>query len=108
METMMRFRVLADSFFDFGALRVITVEDEHAVVAVAYQMSPVAEETASYQTLGFFERLVDEAGAAEPSGRFTKKSWAGDAVTLIDLHWATDERPSRPSPEPSSARRSRP
>jgi hypothetical protein len=87
---------------------VVTVEDEHAVVAVAYRMSAVAEETASYQTLGFFERLLEEAGAKELTGRFTARSWAGDERTLIDLHWTIEERPSRPSPEPSSGRRSRP
>jgi len=92
METMMRFRVLANSFFDFGALRVVTVEDEHAVVAVAYQMSPAAEETASYQTLGFFDRLLEEAGASEVSARFTARSWAGDELTHIDLHWTVDAR----------------
>jgi hypothetical protein len=87
-ESLMRFRVLADSFFDYGALRVVSVVDDHAVVSVAYGMSPIAEEAASTQTLGFFERLVELAGGCAVVARFTSRSWAGDAGTLIELNWS--------------------
>ncbi len=86
-ETMMRFRVLANSFFDFGALQVELVEHDHAVIAVAYRMSPLAEETASTQTLGFFERLVTLAGATSIQACFRARSWMGDEKTLIELFW---------------------
>jgi len=86
-ETMMRFRVLADSFFDYGALRVEHVEEDHATVVVKYGMSAIAEEAASYQTLGFFEALIERAGGSSAEGRFDGKSWAGDPRTLIVLHW---------------------
>jgi hypothetical protein len=86
-ETMMRFRVLANSFFDYGALNVEVVEHEHAIVRVAYGMSKLAEETASMQTLGFFERLVEEAGAKGVHADFTERSWQGDSKTLIELFW---------------------
>ena len=86
-DTMMRFDVLAECFFDGEALRVDTVEDDHASVVVAYGMSPKAEETASHQSLGFFERLVEVAGGKNVEATFKKRSWAGDDKTLIELHW---------------------
>jgi len=86
-ETMMRFRVLANSFFDYGALKVTHVEHERAVVSVAYGMSLLAEETASTQTLGFFEGLVEAAGAMSVEAHFTARSWINDETTLIELPW---------------------
>ena len=86
-DTMMRFRVLANSFFDYGALNVELVEHDHAIVAVAYGMSPLAEETAATQTLGFFERLLEIAGATTIDAQFTARSWTGDEKTLIELFW---------------------
>ena len=86
-ETMMRFRVLATSFFDYGALTVETVEHDHAVVSVLYGMSQLAEETACTQTLGFFERMVEVSGAISIDASFTARSWLGDEKTLIDLFW---------------------
>jgi hypothetical protein len=50
-------------------------------------MSPRAEEAAAWQTLGFFERLLQVAGAHEVSARFVSTSWTGDLVTEIELHW---------------------
>ncbi len=86
-ETLMRFGVLAASFFDPVAFEVEAVDDNHASVTVRYGMSKVAEETASYQSLGFFERLVEAAGGKAVDARFTSRSWAGDASTELDLHW---------------------
>lgn len=86
-ETMMRFRVLATSFFDYGALKVEIVEHDRAVVAVSYGMSPLAEETASTQTLGFFERMIEMAGAIAIDARFKERSWLGADTTMIELFW---------------------
>jgi hypothetical protein len=86
-ETLMRFDVLAGSFFDSGALRVLRVDDDSALVGVSYGMSPVAEESASHQTLGFFERLVDLAGGKAVDARFQSTSWDGGDATRIALHW---------------------
>jgi hypothetical protein len=86
-ETMMRFRVLANSFFDYGALDVELAEHDHAIVRVAYRMSPLAEETASMQTLGFFERLVEESDGQAVHAHFKGRSWQGDPKTLIELFW---------------------
>lgn len=86
-ETMMRFRVLANSFFDYGALKVELVEHDHAEVAIVYGMSQLAEETACTQTLGFFERMVEISGAISIDGRFKTRSWLGDDKTIIELFW---------------------
>jgi hypothetical protein len=51
-------------------------------------MSPIAEEAASTQTLGFFERLVELAGGGAISARFTSRSWANDPRTLIEINWS--------------------
>jgi hypothetical protein len=56
-------------------------------------MGPTAEEAASYQALGFFERLLEVAGARDSRGQLRERSWAGDEQTVLELRW-TD-----PSPE---------
>jgi hypothetical protein len=88
LETMMRFRVVRSSFFDFEALDVRQLIDDHAVIGIAYHMGAIAEQAASVQTLGFFERLVELAGAKEVTARFTERSWDGDARTLLDVIWS--------------------
>ncbi len=50
-------------------------------------MGPMAEEAASYQTMGFFERLLTVAGAQAVVTEFTQRSWAGDERTLLELSW---------------------
>jgi hypothetical protein len=87
IETLMRFRVLRSTFFDFDALSVSSLSDGHATVSVRYFMGPMAEEAASYQTMGFFERLVEIAGGTSVHARFTRRSWAGDADTVFELDW---------------------
>jgi hypothetical protein len=87
IETLMRFRVLRATFFDFEALTVRSLVDGHAEIAIRYHMGKMAEEAASYQTLGFFEGLLEAAGALGVKGRFTSQSWSGDKDTIVDLRW---------------------
>ncbi len=86
-ETLMRFRVLRASYFDFEALEVPMLIDGQAEVVIRYQMGAQAEEAASYQTMGFFERLLELGGSCEVSARFVTRAWAGDARTLLALDW---------------------
>jgi hypothetical protein len=88
-ETLMRMRVLRSTYFDFDALEVRTLTDDNAVIATKYHMSDLAEEAASYQTLGFFERLVEAAGARRVFARFTQRAWTGDAQTVFVIDWST-------------------
>lgn len=90
VETMMRFRVQRATYFDFEALEIPTLTDDHALVVIHYFMGPVAEEAASFQTMGFFERLLERAGAKAISARFTERSWKGDARTLLALAWTRE------------------
>jgi hypothetical protein len=87
IETVNRFRVMRQTFFDFSALDVPLLHDDEAHVVIHYYMGMPAEEAASYQTLGFFEGLLELAGARDIEGTFTEKSWAGDRRTLAQLHW---------------------
>ena len=96
VETMMRFRVQRATYFDFEALEIPTLVEDHAHVIIHYFMGRLAEEAASHQTMGFFERLLERAGAKAISARFTERSWTGDARTLLALSWN--------APEPSSSR----
>jgi hypothetical protein len=89
VETLNRFRVLRATFFDFEALTIPLLHDGEAQVVVEYHMGRIAEEAASMQTLGFFERLLELAGAQGVEGRFRSRSWTGDERTLIDLTWST-------------------
>jgi len=87
VESLMRFQVLRGSFFDFRAIEILEVTDGEARIQVAYGMSKEAEEAASYQTLGFFERLIELAGVRPSRARFAAMSWRGDPATIIELGW---------------------
>jgi len=103
-ESLMRFDVLAGSFFEPNAFRVLAVSDSDGLVEVRYGMSPLAEETASNQTLGFFERLVEIAGGRAVDARFKSRSWAGDDTTIIALNWDPPMDTSRPPRAPRPGR----
>lgn len=87
LETIARFRVLRETYFDFEALSVRIATPEHARIAIRYQMGAKAEEAASYQTMGFFERLVEMAGGVAVTTSFVHRSWEGDVETWLDLQW---------------------
>ncbi len=86
-ESIMRFQVLRQSFFDFPALEVMGVSDTDSQLRIAYQMGPVAEEAASFQTMGFFIRLLELSGAKNVEAKFTTRSWAEDPWTVLELIW---------------------
>ncbi|HZU85698.1 MAG TPA: hypothetical protein VE987_22380 [Polyangiaceae bacterium] len=95
IETLMRFRVLRASFFDYAALDVPELTHGEATLVVSYAMSPHAEEAASWQTVGFFERLLELAGARDVVASFTSKAWDGDLVTTVRLTWVGPGQPTR-------------
>ena len=86
-ETLMRFMVLRRSFFDFNAFDLRSLTNNSAQVEIGYEMSQTAEEAASYQALGFFEKFLELSGATEIQYKFAKKIWAGDATTILRLEW---------------------
>jgi hypothetical protein len=86
-DTLMRFRVLRATYFDFDALEVPMLTDGQAHVVIHYYMGAMAEEAASFQTMGFFERLLEIAGGSDIEAHFALRSWAGDAKTLLELNW---------------------
>ncbi len=86
-ETLMRFQVLRRSFFNYGAIAIHSISDEEASFDVGYGMSNSAEEAASWQTLGFFERLLEAAGARSVMAWFSACAWKGDLVTVAELRW---------------------
>ncbi len=87
VETLQRFRVLRATFFDFSALEIVMLLDDQAEIAISYHMGARAEEAASLQTMGFFERQLELAGATNVNARLTERTWAGDARTLLSLSW---------------------
>jgi hypothetical protein len=89
VETLNRFRVLRETFFDFPALEVLLLHDGEAQIVIRYHMGMPAEEAASYQTMGFFEGLLELAGAKDITARFKQRSWDGDPRTRLDLKWVT-------------------
>lgn len=89
VDTLMRFRVLRSTYFDFEALEIPTLSEGEAAVVIRYYMGATAEEAASYQTMGFFEQLLEVAGATHVYAAFKERSWKGDARTLLVLTWET-------------------
>lgn len=87
-ESLMRFQTLRRGFFDFAALEVRAIEDDHALVDVVYYMGPEAEEAACMQTLGFLEQLVTAAGGRDVHGDLIRRGWHGDPQTTIELSWS--------------------
>jgi hypothetical protein len=91
-ETLSRFRVMRETFFDFNALEVPLLHDDEAHVVVRYYMGMPAEEAAAYQTMGFFESLLELAGAKDVRAAFQDRSWDGDARTLLVIRWRPPAR----------------
>ena len=92
IETLMRFRVQRATYFDFEALEIPTLVLDHAHIVIHYFMGPVAEEAASHQTMGFFERLLELAGTSSIEARFLERSWKDDVRTVLELSWETSSR----------------
>lgn len=86
-ESLARFRVLRQTFFDFPALELPLLHLDEAHVVVGYHMAGPAEEAATLQTLGFFEGLLEQAGARDIRGEVAERCWAGDPRTLLLLRW---------------------
>jgi hypothetical protein len=89
VETLRRFRVLRQTFFDFPALDVLMLHEEEAQIAIAYKMGMPAEEAASIQTMGFFEGLLELAGAKSVRAFFSAKAWERAPRTILELRWVT-------------------
>jgi hypothetical protein len=92
VETLQRFRVLRASYFNFDALEIPMLTDDSARVMIHYYMGMPAEEAASWQTMGFFERLVELAGGADVHASFLVRSWLGQPCTLVELLWKLEHR----------------
>lgn len=86
-ETLMRVQVFRSGFFDFPAVELPEISDEHARVDVQYGMCASAEEAATYQTLGFFARLLEIAGARTPRAELVARAWERAPVSQIALSW---------------------
>ncbi len=89
VETVNRFRVLRSTYFDFEALDVISLIDGHSEVTINYFMGDSAEQAASFQTMGFFEGILEAAGARDIDARFVERAWEGNAATRLELRWRT-------------------
>ena len=88
-ETLMRYHVLRKTFFNFSAVDLAGVNDGYAKFRISYNMSRLAEEAATYQTLGFFEGLLTLSGATDIRYKFTSRLWEGDAYTILEMQWRT-------------------
>jgi hypothetical protein len=87
VETLHRFKVMRQTFFDFDALEILMLHEGEAQIAIRYHMGMPAEEAAATQTLGFFEGLLELAGARDVRAAFHERSWDGAPRTLLVLRW---------------------
>ncbi len=88
VETLTRFRILRSTFFDFEAIAIPLLHEDEARVTIDYGMGMPAEEAASFQTMGFFERILEVSGAAPGvTAKFLQRSWIGDPDTVLELSW---------------------
>jgi hypothetical protein len=91
VETLNRFKVFRETFFDFEALQVTMLNDDEAHIIVRYHMGMPAEEAACFQTMGFFEGLLELAGARDVDASFLERSWANALRTLLVLRWRSPQ-----------------
>ena len=89
MESLMRFKVLERSFFSFEGVAVPSLEPNGATLRIQFHMSPLAEQASAYQTLGFFESMLERAGAHGLVHEFKQKAWEGADSTIIAFRWAS-------------------
>jgi hypothetical protein len=87
VETLHRFKVMRATFFDFDALEILMLHAGGAQIAIRYHMGMPAEEAAATQTMGFFEALLELAGAKDIDAKFREKSWENDERTVLGLRW---------------------
>lgn len=87
VETLQRFRVLRATYFDFPALEITMLLDDAVDILISYHMGARAEEAASMQTMGFFERQIELAGGLNVTPKLAQRSWAGDARTVLQVSW---------------------
>jgi hypothetical protein len=87
VESLMRFRVLRATFFDFPALDVASLEEGRTVIQVGYHMGRTAEEAAAHQTMGFFEGVLELAGATAIEARFAERGWEHGTASAVELRW---------------------
>lgn len=86
-ETMMRFQALQRGFFDFPAFDVVEIGDHAAQIRIDYQMSARAEEAACNQAVGFFDRLLELAGAKDRSVKLVSRRWASEPTTTVVMRY---------------------
>jgi hypothetical protein len=88
VETVNRFRGLRATWFDFEALTVPVLLEDECEISIQYGMGATAEEAATWQAVGFFERLLEKAGAEEVKPTFLAQSWKGQGDrTRVRLQW---------------------
>ncbi len=87
VESLMRFQVLRHSLFDFDAINVVSTRTNRARFEVYFDMTREGEEASVYQTMGFFERIVELSGGKKVRGSIISRSWEGDDSTVIELNW---------------------
>ena len=88
VDTLHRFKVMRATFFDFAALDILMLHAGEAQIEIRYHMGMPAEEAAATQTLGFFEGLLELAGAKSIDARFREKSWENHERTVLALRWS--------------------
>ena len=86
-QALVGFSAVENRFFDYPALDVAQVAEGSATISVRYGMGAAAEEAASFQAMGFFERLVELCGGQEVNAWLSSHSWKGAPVTAIQLRW---------------------
>ncbi len=92
-ESMMRFKVFRSTFFDFEAVKITTLLEQKAQMIIDYHMGRKAEEAAAYQTMGFFERMLELAGARAVEATFLSRRWIGEPRTVLLLAWQPPDPP---------------
>lgn len=85
--TLERFHAFRGGFFSYDPIELVSTGETEATLHIAYYMGNPAEEAASYQAMGFFERLLEIAGARDVRARFTSRAWEGDDSTALELRW---------------------
>ncbi len=96
---------IRSSFFDFDAIEVQMLSDNHVHVSIDITTNKNLEQAEAYQTLGSYERLIELAGGNTVRCEFYQKSWENDDNTIIELNWELPDKSDK-SDEPDESDKS--
>lgn len=83
-----RFCSIYNNFFNFSTLAYERVSETHVRAVHDYDPDDRANVPYCHQLMGYFDALLEMAGAKKPLIRLLSRQWDGDPTTFFELTWS--------------------